>query len=416
MAFWNRNKAEKRSFENPDTAISNENILKMFGMDALSSAGVPVTINNAMGVPAVMAAVQFLSGTIAGLPLNVFEKTVDGRQKMQSGLQNILHDAINEETTSFDWRKYLMERVLTGGRSITYIEKTKTGKITNLFSIDPSKVAIERTDNKKTYVYSNGSAKPITYKASEIIDINFALESDGLTSISPILNSKDAIGLMIAVTSYGAKFFNNGGVPPFVVTGKFETGNALKRASQDLSKAIKEASIEKNLALTLPMNHDIKPIGADPEKSQMVEAKRFQIEEIARIYSLPPVFLQDLTHGTFSNTEQQDLHLVKHTIRRWITQIEQELNLKLFGRDNNQTYVEFNVDGLLRGDFSSRMAGYATGIQNAILKPNEARAAENRPSDTMGDDLLIQGATVPLGSQQMAEEPTQPTNENTEDE
>ena len=137
------------------------------------------------------------------------------------------------------------------------------------------------------------------------------LYSDGLTSISPILNSKDAIGLMIAVTKYGAKFFNNGGVPPFVVTGKFETGKALKRASQDLSKAIKDASIEKNLALTLPMNHDIKPIGADPEKSQMVEVKRFQVEEIARIYSLPPVFLQDLTHGTFSNTEQQDLHLVK---------------------------------------------------------------------------------------------------------
>jgi HK97 family phage portal protein len=131
----------------------------------------------------------------------------------------------------------------------------------------------------------------------------------------------------------------------------------------------------------------------------MVDLQRFQIEEVARIFSLPPVFLQDLTHGTFSNTEQQDLHLVKHTVRRWITQIEQEMNLKLFGRDNNDLYVEFNLDGLLRGDFSSRMAGYATGIQNGILKPNEARASENRPSADNGDDLLIQGATVPLGSQ-----------------
>lgn len=413
MAFWNKGKAEKRSLENPETAISNDNILKLFGVDALSSAGVPVTIKNAVGVPAVMAAIQFLSGTIAGLPLNVFEKTEDGREKMKSGLQNILHDAINEETTSFDWRKYSMERVLTSGRSLTYIERTKTGKITNLFSIDPQKVTIKRTGFKTTYVYNSGTQDAITYQSNQIIDIPFALASDNLTSVSPILNAKDAIGLMIAVTNYGAKFFNNGGVPPFVVTGKFETGKALERASEDLTKAIRKVSIDKGSALTLPMNHDIKPIGADPEKSQMVETKRFQIEEIARIYSLPPVFLQDLTHGTFSNTEQQDLHLVKHTIRRWITQIEQELNLKLFGRDNNKMYVEFNVDGLLRGDFSSRMAGYATGIQNAILKPNEARAAENRPSDDMGNDLLIQGATVPLGSQQM---PSEPTNENTDDE
>ena len=292
----------------------------------------------------------------------------------------------------------MMERILTGGRSITYIERVG-GRVTNLFSLDPAKVTINRTNNKKTYIFNSGTSKEITYQSNEIIDIPFALASDNLTSISPILNCKDTIGLMIAVNNYGSKFFNNGGVPPFVVTGKFETGNALKRASQDLSKAIKDASIEKNLALTLPMNHDIKPIGSDPEKSQMIEVKRFLIEEAARIYSLPPVFLQDLTHGTFSNTEQQDLHLVKHTIRRWITQIEQELNLKLFGRSNKTNYVEFNLDGLLRGDFATRMSGYATGIQNAILKPSQVHAMENLESSPEADSYLIQGATVPLGSQ-----------------
>jgi len=109
--------------------------------------------------------------------------------------------------------------------------------------------------------------------------------------------------------------------------------------------------------------------------------------------------LQDLSNGTYSNSEQQDLHFVKHTLKRWIEQIEQELNLKLFGRGNNSRFVEFNVDGLLRGDFKTRMEGYAIGIQNALLKPNEARRAENRPDDSEGDELLIQGATVPLGSQ-----------------
>jgi HK97 family phage portal protein len=114
--------------------------------------------------------------------------------------------------------------------------------------------------------------------------------------------------------------------------------------------------------------------------------------------------LQDLSHGTFSNTEQQDLHFVKHTIKRWVEQFEQELNLKLFGWNSHSRYVEFNLDGLLRGDFKTRMDGYAQGIQNALITPNEARRRENMPDQPNGDNLLIQGATVPLGSQQETEE------------
>jgi HK97 family phage portal protein len=394
--FWN--KKESRSAENPNTPVSFKNLMNVFGLDSVSSSGVSVTIENALGVPSVMAAVQFLSGTIGSLPLNVYQKTDNGREKLQSGIQNILHDAFNDECTSFDGRKYAMQNTLTHGRSLTYIERSGS-RIVNLFSIDPGKVKIKSNGFNKQYIFKASDGRETTYQASEIIDIPFALRSDNITAISPILNAKNAIGLMIAATSYGSKFFNNGGVPPFVVTGKFETGKAMKRASDELQAAIRSASKEERLALTLPLNHEIKPIGTTPEDSQMVDLQRFQIEEVARIFSLPPVFLQDLTHGTFSNTEQQDLHLVKHTVRRWITQIEQEMNLKLFGRDNNDLYVEFNLDGLLRGDFSSRMAGYATGIQNGILKPNEARASENRPSADNGDDLLIQGATVPLGSQ-----------------
>jgi HK97 family phage portal protein len=184
------------------------------------------------------------------------------------------------------------------------------------------------------------------------------------------------------------------------MTGNFVSGKALERAADDVDATIRKQSRDgKRQVLTLPAGHTITQIGADPEKSQLVELKRFQIEEIARIYSLPPVFLQDLTHGTIGNTEQQDLHLVKHTIRRWVIQAEQELNLKLFGRDNTEQYVEFNLDGLLRGDFATRMSGYATAVQNAILMPNEIRELENRPENPKGNDLLIQGATVPLGMQ-----------------
>tara|TARA_R110001599_G_scaffold59863_1_gene166351 strand:- start:478 stop:978 length:501 start_codon:yes stop_codon:yes gene_type:complete len=150
--------------------------------------------------------------------------------------------------------------------------------------------------------------------------------------------------------------------------------------------------------MALPLGHELKTIGLSPENMQLIELQRFSIEQIARIYSLPPIFLQDLTHGTFSNTEQQDLHFVKHTVKRWVEQFEQEINMKFFGR-GSELYVEFNVDGLLRGDLKTRMEAHAKSIQNAIRTPNEVRDIENMPPMDNGDDLLIQGATVPLGSQ-----------------
>ena len=150
--------------------------------------------------------------------------------------------------------------------------------------------------------------------------------------------------------------------------------------------------------MALPLGHELKAIGLSPENMQLLELQRFSIEQIARIYSLPPVFLQDLTHGTFSNTEQQDLHFVKHTIKRWVEQAEAEINLKLFGRGSD-LYSEFNVDGLLRGDFKTRMEAHATSIQNGIRTPNEVRDIENLPPMPEGGNLMIQGATVPMGSQ-----------------
>ena len=150
--------------------------------------------------------------------------------------------------------------------------------------------------------------------------------------------------------------------------------------------------------LALPAGHELKSVGFSPEEMQLLELQRFCIEQIARIYSLPPVFLQDLSNGTYSNVEQQDLHLTKHTLRRWIEQTEQEMNLKLFGRESD-LQVRFNVDSLLRGDLKTRMEGHAVAIQNGIKTPNEVREVEGMEPLGSGDDLMIQGAAVPISAQ-----------------
>jgi len=372
---------------------------------------VPVTIETALGVPACWTSVNFIAGTIAGLPMHMYKRKSDGsRTKVtDTTLARILHDAPNDEQSSFEFRKWLFEQVLTGGRGIAFIERNAAREVMNIWPLEPSKVTIRRENGRKLYDYAAGQGrKSVTYKAEEIIDIPFMLKADGLGHRGPIMTNKGVVGLAIAANDYASKYFLNGGVPPFAVTGNFQSGKSMGVAADDLQAAVRKAAKERRQALVLPSGLEIKAIGADAEKTQLLELKRFMVEEFARIYSLPPVFLQDLTHGTFSNTEQQDLHFVKHTLKRWVEAFEQELNLKLFGRQNKRYFVEMNMDGLLRGDFKTRMEGYATGVQSGVLKPNEARQMENRPDDPDGDKLLVQGAMVPIAQAGQATKPVQP--------
>jgi HK97 family phage portal protein len=354
-----------------------------------------VTNETALTVPAVLAAVAFLSRSLAALPLHVHRTTVAGPEKVKGGLQTLVHEAPNAEWTAFKLRQHFWQQVFTGGRGLIFIERSGVN-ITGLYPIDPTKARIRRSAMGVTTYEVGGK----TYPASDIIDVPFMLKADGVSHYSPIVLGTKAIQLALAMNTYGSKFFAGGGVPPLALEGPLPQGpQAFKRAMDDINRSIENAKSSDKPYFGMPPGHKLSPIGFDPDKGQMTDARRFQIEEIARLYQLPPVFLQDLTHGTFSNTEQQDLHLVKHLIAQWAQALEEEMNLKLFGQRNGGRYVEHNLDGLLRGDFATRMAGLSQAIQTAILTPNEARALENRPSMPEGDELLIQGATVPLGGQ-----------------
>lgn len=391
---------EQRSLENPSVSLSDPSAFDVLFGGSVSATGIQVNEQNALGVPAIWSAVNFLSGTIASLPLQLFRRRSEGREiDTAAKLSRLLHDAPNDEWTSYRWRKYSMTRTLLGGRSYTLIVRNRGGGVNSLFPLDPSRVTVDRKQGRTFYRVANPDGRDgKTYEAKDVIDIPFMIGADGHSHVDPTGRLKDAIGLALALESYASKFFQNGGVPPHVLQGPFNSPAAATRASHDVAQAMIDAQAKRQNVLSLPIGHELKGLGSNPEQNQLVEARRFQLEEIARVYDIPPVFLQDLTHGTFSNTEQQDLHFVKHTLTQWLTCWEQELNLKLFGAQSNQRFVEFNVDGLLRGDFTSRMQGYATAIQNAIRSPDEVRQKENLPPrGGAADDLHIQSATVPVG-------------------
>lgn len=354
-----------------------------------------VTVDTALTVPAVWAAVTFLSRTLAALPLHAYRNTSGGAVKISGGLETLIHEAPNPEWTSFKLRQYFWQQVFTGGRGLIWIERSGSN-IVGLWPINPTAVTINRNKKGQTTYTVDGQ----TFPASDVIDVPFMLKADGLAHWGPIERGAKAIQLALAMNDYGSSFFAGGGVPPLAVYGPLPAGpDAMRRATADINRAITVAKQDSKPIVAMPPGYELKPIGFDPDKGQMTDGRRFQTEEIARVYNLPPVFLQDLSRATFSNSEQQDLHLVKHLIGQWSQALEEELNLKLFGQRNGGRFCEHNLDGLLRGDFVARMNGLAQGIQNAILTPNEARALENRVSMPNGDDLLVQGATVPLGSQ-----------------
>ena len=344
------------------------------------------------------AAVNFLAGSLAGLPLQMYRKTEEGRETVSGPFADMLHFAVNDTMTSFDWRFQSFSDVFTTGRAFTYIERSSSGTPVNLYRMNPAHVTVKDEGFKLTYCYSPPGLKPKFYEPGDVLDIAFMKTADGLGHIGPVTAGGDAFKLALSVAQYSNKFLANGGVPPFIVSGDFQTAQEMERASNDIAAAVRKSAREDRQALTIPRSLEFTQIGSDPDRTQMIETQRWAVEQIARLYGLPPTFLQDLTHGTYSNTEQQDLHFVKHTLKRWVEQFEQELNLKLFGRGNNRRYAELNVDGLLRGDFNSRMSGYATGIQNAFLKPSEARRMENLPGEESGDQLFIQSGTVPVES------------------
>jgi HK97 family phage portal protein len=367
----------------------------------IDSSSLSCSPEQALTATPVFAAVDFLSSAMATLSRHVMKKEDEGSVRVTGGIANLLENNVNDEWTAFRWVKYSFWQTLTGGRSFTWIERPN-GQILNLWPLDPCKVTIKRIMGRTVYCYRDGD-RELEYPATDIIDLPFALESDQITHISPLYKGRNAIGLILAMEKYAAGFFAGGGVPPLAMEGPLPTGpEAMKRAMTDINRAIDGAKAEKKPVFPMPPGYSLKSVGFEPEKGQMTDARRFQVEEIARLYSLPPWFLQDLTHANFANSENQDLHLVKHTLSHWVRAFEQELNLKLFGRRNQSRWVEVNMDSLLRGDIKSRFEALARGVQSAMLTPNEGRnfiGGIDKSDDPAADKLYIQGATVPLGTQ-----------------
>ncbi len=364
-----------------------------------SGSGKAVNATTAIQLSTVYACVRVISETVASLPLGVYEATDEGNRKAtEHPLYKLLHDEPNSEMTSFVLREVMLGHLLLWGNSYCQIIRTGRNKVTGLYPLLPDKMTVDRDKSGiLTYTYSTASGQTVVLSPEEVLHIP-GLGFDGVMGYSPIALEKNAIGLGIAAEEYGSKFFSNGARPSGILTHPNTVKNP--KALRESWNAAYGGSSNANRVAILEEGMRFEPIAIPNNEAQFLETRKFQVDEICRIFRVPPHLVGNLEHATFSNIEHMSIDFAVHTIRPWLVRIEQSMNRALFSeQEKERFYVQFNIDGLMRGDYKSRMEGYAIGINNGFMCPNDIRSLENMnpiPAEEGGNAFLVNGNMLPL--------------------
>lgn len=377
----------------------------------LTNAGKRVDARTAMQLTAVYACIRVLSESVAQLPLHLY-RYEDGKRIKATDhpLYFLLHDEPNPEMSSFNWREAMMNNLLAFGNGYSQIIRNRKGEPMALYPLMSDKMTVSRDPKTKQIYYEytfsdkeigakNASDEKIRLDPSEVLHVP-GMGFDGLVGYSPLAMAKHAIGTGLACEEYGAKFFENSAVP----TGVLETPNVMNedRVSRlrDSWHDIYGGSTRAGKVAILEEGMTYKPISISPEQVQFLQTRKFQTGEIARIFRVPGHMIGDLEWTTYANIEQQSIEFVKYTLDPWLTRWEQAIQRQLLSPEEKANYyTRFNVDGLLRGDYQSRMNGYAVGRQNGWYSSNDIRDLENMeliPEEEGGDLYLINGNMTKL--------------------
>ena len=384
-----------KSRDKPTNSYDSPSYTYFFGR---SNAGKRVTDRTALQHTVVYACVRVLSEAVAQLPLHLYKYTNSGKERVpQHPLYFLLHDQPNPEMTSFRFRETLMSHLLIYGNAYAQIIRNGRDEIIGLYPLTPDRIKVDRDEhNKLIYIYSRyDEANPnikiqgeIVLKQKDVLHIP-GLGFDGLVGYSPIAMAKNALGISLACEEYGASFFANGASP----SGILEHPGVIKNPAK-----IREAwhnaygSGNSHKVAVLEEGMKYQPIAIPNNEAQFLETRKFQIEEIARLYRVPLHMIGDLDHATFSNVEHLSLDFVKYSLDPWLVRWEQELMRALLSESEKGKYfIKFNVEGLLRGDYASRMQGYATARQNGWMSANDIRELEdmNMISEENGGNLYL---------------------------
>lgn len=317
----------KRSRDKPRNSYEGQDFSYLFGR---TTSGENVDEFKAMQTTAVYACVRILAEAVASLPIHVYERTATGKEKkVDHPLYFLLHDEPNPEMSSFVFRETLMTHLLIWGNAYVQIIRDRSGQVISLYPLLPDKMSVHRDESGKLYYkYKRQSEENPNFKekgdailrAEDVLHVP-GLGFDGLIGYSPIALAKNAIGMTLATENYGASFFKNGANPggvlehPGILKDPKRVRDSWNAVYNGVTNAHKVAVLEEGMKYT--------QVGIPPEEAQFLQTRKFQINEIARLYRIPPHMVGDLEKSSFSNIEQQSLEFVKYTLDPWVVRLEQ---------------------------------------------------------------------------------------------
>ena len=310
--------------------------------------------------------------------------------------------------TSFSFREAMMANLLIYGNAYAQVLRDGANRVTALYPLEPYKMDVSRSDDGQIYyVYwrdrdeanAKNESGAMILRKDQVLHIP-GLSFNGLVGMSPIGLAKESIGMAIAAEEFGSTFFASGATPSGVLELPGSTQEEKINELRDAWEVIHKGSHNSHNMAVLTDGMKYKQISIPPEQAQFLETRKFQINEIARIFRVPPHMIGDLERSAFSNVEQQSLEFVKYCINPWVTRWEQAMwqSLILLS-ERNTHYIKFNLDGLMRGDYETRMKGYSIGIQNGFLCPNDVRRLENMneiPEADGGFQFMVNGNMTKL--------------------
>lgn len=380
----------RSSLENPQTPLNypQEWLLDFFN-GGRTSSGIRVSEATALQIPSVFACVRIISEGVAALPLRLYERVGNGRTEATDlPLYRILHNAPNPEMTKFSFMETLQGHLCLWGNAYAEIQRDAANRVVALWPRHPYRTHPHRAANGDLwYVTTDQTGGQQRFiKSADMLHI-LGLSQEGVLGMSPVQQARQAMGLALATEKFGAQWFGNGSRPSGILSHPKKLDEA---ATERLRKSWEQAQggERQNSVAVLEEGLSWSAIGLSPDESQFLETRKFQKSEIAAIFRVPPHMIADLERSTHSNIEQQSLEFVTYTLMPWLVRWEQEIERKLLpegkphgsasmGRNAAKEYfVEFALNGLVRGDFETRYAGYAIARQWGWMNADDVREQE----------------------------------------
>ena len=341
-------------------------------------AGVTVNADTALRFTAVYAAIKLLAENIAGLPKSVLIRDADGgyKEAKDHSAYQVLCVRPNEYTDRFTFWFTIIGWLLGRGNAFALKKYDDKGKLLAVHQLRPDWVKVVFVNGEKMYVVKTNDPDFAfldgTYLDFEIL--HFMLFTlNGITGIDPIAYNAAAIGEGIAAQKFTADFYRTGGA----IRGVLETEQALGEDDYKHFMDRYRATATNGSTPLLEYGIKYKGINLSPEATQLIQSKVFSIDDIARIFCIPPHMLAELSHATFSNIEQQNIFFGEYSLRPICKRIETQLELKLFSdKERGDYHIKFDLNGLMRGDAAARASFYEKGINAGWMTPNEAREFE----------------------------------------